>query len=103
MPDQPPFRLYRPIAPGYPRWRRTVIAGKIIADDWVLMLNEHDQAARIHHSPGVAPAGDWQWGTTFDRDGNWLKGSHGAVRSGKEAREAAEAALHPALVPRRDP
>jgi hypothetical protein len=74
------------------RWRRTVIAGRIVPDDWCLVADDGRDFARIYKavsSPGLR--GKWQWFVQVDALGQPSNGGTGYADSGREAREECEA------------
>ena len=74
-------------------WRRTVIGGKIVNDDWVMLDAAGQALARIYRIVGGPKDGRWAWFIQVDPDGRPYNGGSGDGANGTEAREAIEARI----------
>lgn len=83
----------------FPRWKRTVIAGEIVADDWCLRISEARSVARIRRETGGSNDGLWFWTVQIDASVRPYNAGAGYSRSGAEARQACEDRLSTAFRP----
>lgn len=73
------------------RWRRTMLCGEVLPDDWTLYDGEGKQAARIRKEEGGPQNGRWHWAVQVGPDGQPRNGGTGYADSGREARKECEA------------
>lgn len=84
----------------YPRWKRTVIAGQAIADDWCLHASEARSVARIYRETGGQNDGKWFWTVQVGADGRPFNGGAGYAATGTEARRLCEEKVPADMRPR---